>query len=249
VSNLHFKIIVPMYNVEEWVETTIKSVKEQTYKDYQCILVDDISTDDTVKVVRKLIKGDKRFKLIVNKEKKYACQNIYEATLKAKPSDEDVIVNLDGDDWLANRNVLRKVSEVYSDKDVLLTYGNHINYPDGEPPWPLFAYPENIVKENRYREFRYLGSHLRTYKYKLWKNLKVEDLQDKDGNFYQMGGDVALMVPLCELAGDRARFISDVLYVYNNKNPNNDYKLDHSLQYSVEQEIRQKAKYNKLELS
>ena len=187
--------------------------------------------------------------MIVNKKKKYACQNIYEATLKAKPADEDVIVNLDGDDWLANRNVLGKVMRAYSnDEDTLLTYGNHINYPDGEPPWPLFAYPQNIVEENKYREFRYLGSHLRTYKYKLWKNLKVEDLQDKDGAFYQMGGDVALMIPLCELAGDRAKFISEVLYVYNNKNPNNDYKLDHSLQFSVEQEIREKTKYNRLEL-
>ena len=61
MNNLHFKIIVPMYNVEEWVETTIQSVKEQTYKNYQCVLVDDMSTDGTVKTVRKLIKGDKRF--------------------------------------------------------------------------------------------------------------------------------------------------------------------------------------------
>ena len=54
----HFKIITPMYNVEQWIETTIQSVKNQNYENFQCVLVDDISTDKTVEMVKTLIKGD-----------------------------------------------------------------------------------------------------------------------------------------------------------------------------------------------
>ena len=41
---MHFKIIIPMYNVEKWVQTTIKSILAQTHGDYEVIIVDDIST-------------------------------------------------------------------------------------------------------------------------------------------------------------------------------------------------------------
>lgn len=66
---INFKIIVPMYNVEDWVETTIKSVLEQTYKNYSCVIIDDMSTDESVSVVKNLIKDDNRFNLIINNEK------------------------------------------------------------------------------------------------------------------------------------------------------------------------------------
>ena len=66
----HFKVVIPMYNVEKWVETTIKSVMLQSYSNFRCILVDDMSTDDTVDVVSSLIESDDRFTLVVNKKKK-----------------------------------------------------------------------------------------------------------------------------------------------------------------------------------
>jgi len=52
---MHFKIIIPMYNVEKWVQTTIKSVLAQTHSDYEVIIVDDISTDNSCQKVKELI--------------------------------------------------------------------------------------------------------------------------------------------------------------------------------------------------
>ena len=243
----HFKIIIPMYNVEDWVETTIKSVKEQTYQDYQCLIVDDISSDSSYELVKELIEGDERFTVIKNKEKKFALRNIYEGTELMNPEPEDVIVNLDGDDWFANKNVLSKLNEVYSTSDALLTYGNHVNYPDGMPTWPLFKYPNDVVQENSFRTFRFLASHLRTYKYKLWKMINPDDLKDAAGEFYSTGWDVAYMIPMMEMASERFKFIHENLYVYNNDNPINDYKVDHKKQYAVEMKIRMKEKYERVE--
>ena len=67
----HFKIIVPFYNVEQWIRMTTRSVRMQDYDNFECILVDDISTDDSIKVAKKEIGEDKRFRIIENKVKKY----------------------------------------------------------------------------------------------------------------------------------------------------------------------------------
>ena len=46
-------VIVPVYNAGRWIEDTILSVKSQTYKDFEMILIDDGSTDDSVEVIRR----------------------------------------------------------------------------------------------------------------------------------------------------------------------------------------------------
>ena len=44
-------VIIPAYNSDKWLEETINSVLAQTYKDYEIIIVDDGSTDDTRSVL------------------------------------------------------------------------------------------------------------------------------------------------------------------------------------------------------
>lgn len=56
-------IIIPIYNRADLIEETLQSIKEQTYEDWECIIVDDGSTDDTVSVVEQLTANDPRFKL------------------------------------------------------------------------------------------------------------------------------------------------------------------------------------------
>jgi len=242
---MHFKIIVPMYNVENWIGTTIKSIKEQSHKNFECILLDDLSTDSTVEECRIAILDDLRFKLIQNTEKKYALGNHIAGIDISNPNDEDVIVHVDGDDWLANKDVLEKVKNRYEKTNCLMTYGNHIDYPAGEPRNPLFRYPKNIVESNNFRNYRFLISHLRTFKYKLWKKIDQQDFLDKNGNLYKRTCDLAMMFPLIELAGERFEFIDDILYVYNMANPLNDFKIDHKEQFSYELELRNKRKYER----
>ena len=51
-----FSIIIPTYNREKYIATTINSVLKQTFGDYEIIVVDDASTDDTENVVLSIIK-------------------------------------------------------------------------------------------------------------------------------------------------------------------------------------------------
>jgi glycosyltransferase involved in cell wall biosynthesis len=246
----HYKIIVPMYNVEKWISNNINSIMEQNYKNFQCILIDDISTDNTVDVVKKLIEGDERFKLFVNQEKKYALKNIYEGIQKSNPKDHDIIVTVDGDDWLYHNRVLDILNYVYDKTGCFLTYGEYVKLNDLKEgrvvPNGSYNFPPAVVENNLFRQYRWISSHLRTFKYGLWKKIEKEDLLDNNGEFYRMAWDVAFMMPMLEMAAERHVFVPDILYVYNNDNPINDFKVNSGLQLELDRQIRTKPRYKRI---
>ncbi|MCS7227386.1 MAG: glycosyltransferase, partial [Endomicrobia bacterium] len=57
-------IVSPTYNREKWVGKAIESVLQNTFTDWELIFVDNASTDDTVKIIKKYMQKDKRIKLI-----------------------------------------------------------------------------------------------------------------------------------------------------------------------------------------
>lgn len=57
-------IIVPIYNAEKFIYRCLSSVKEQTYTEWEAILVDDGSTDNTAEIIYNIIRGDTRFKYL-----------------------------------------------------------------------------------------------------------------------------------------------------------------------------------------
>ncbi|MBP0904526.1 glycosyltransferase family 2 protein [Mariniflexile gromovii] len=72
-------IIIPIYNREYLIEETLQSIKTQTYQNWECIIVDDGSHDNTAEVTKNLIKNDSRFRFferpkIINKGPS-ACRN------------------------------------------------------------------------------------------------------------------------------------------------------------------------------
>jgi glycosyltransferase involved in cell wall biosynthesis len=121
----NFIIVTPFYNVEKWINTTIASVKSQTYKNYKIYFCDDLSKDNSSDVVKKHVDNERIF-LIENTEKKLALRNIYETIEVANPNDEDIIITLDGDDWFSRNDALEVVNSYYQD-DTLMTYGTYIS--------------------------------------------------------------------------------------------------------------------------
>lgn len=56
-------LIMPIYNVEEYLEEALESICNQTLKEFEAILIDDGSTDNSLEIIEKYLKKDKRFKL------------------------------------------------------------------------------------------------------------------------------------------------------------------------------------------
>ena len=61
-------ILIPVFNTEEYIEKTIQTVLNQTYQEFELIIVDDCSTDSTFSICEKLSKQDSRIKLFKNQK-------------------------------------------------------------------------------------------------------------------------------------------------------------------------------------
>ena len=63
-KNSNVSIIIPTYNCARLIVRAIESVLNQTYRDFELIIVDDSSTDNTEKIIKKFQEQDKRVKYI-----------------------------------------------------------------------------------------------------------------------------------------------------------------------------------------
>lgn len=60
-------IIVPAYNVDKYIFVCLESIRVQTYKNIEIIVIDDGSTDETNKICKKFEEKDSRFKVLYTK--------------------------------------------------------------------------------------------------------------------------------------------------------------------------------------
>ena len=92
---MKISVIIPVYNLEKYIKKCLESVVNQTYRQLEIIIIDDGSTDDSIKIIEEYLK-DKRVKFIKqNKEGVYAARNKAIALATG-----DYISFVDGDDWL-----------------------------------------------------------------------------------------------------------------------------------------------------
>ena len=61
-------VIIPAYNVEKYIEKTLKSLKDQTFKDFEAIIINDGSTDNTEKIIKEVLQGTKFQWKLINQE-------------------------------------------------------------------------------------------------------------------------------------------------------------------------------------
>ena len=219
-------------------------MKSQQDRDFKVFIIDDVSTDNTVEITKSLIVDDNRFNLIINTEKKFKLKNLDE--LIPTFDDDDIVIELDGDDFLLNSDVVYDIRKIYSEGDVWLTNGSFM-YSSGNEGFSSKCNPDTIRKD----VFRF--SHLRTWKTFLWKAIPKDYLRDDNEEYFISAADVAYTFSLLELAGEENyRFLPKLYYVYNEQSPYNDHKPGsatgggHQEQERCSNIIRNKPKLKKL---
>ena len=245
-SNIRYHIVVPFYNAANWLSRCIKSIKRQKHGKFICTLIDDVSDDNSYMIAKMMTEGDNRFRIVKNKEKNYALKNIFNALSSKDALAEDVAVLLDGDDWLASSRTLNALNKAYDNEGCWVTYGSYIYHPYGTRGPEPSQYPDDIIKNNSFREDMWRASHLRTFKCHLWDRIKVDDFKDEKGYFYDVSYDQAIMLPLLEMSGDKAKYIDSILHVYNKENPLNVDKIKAQKQSDTAKRIRNKSKYERI---
>lgn len=105
-------VIIPNYNYGEWLDKSIISVVNQTYQNTEIIFVDDVSTDNSVEIAKKLLRPQD--KLIVLKQKRLNGGARNEAYLHLSDN-VDYIMYLDSDDWLIDNGVIDRINKSLND--------------------------------------------------------------------------------------------------------------------------------------
>lgn len=241
-------VIIPSYKNERWVEQNLSSVFKQKYTNYRVIYIDDCSPDQTYERAKQITsthKQDHRTTIIHNSARQGAMANWYNAIHSC--ANEEIVVQLDGDDWLAHDYVLSYINCIYANPNIWLTYGQFQEFPSGRIGH-LYSkhFPKGVIQKNSMRLYKNLPmSHLRTCYAWLFKLINVQDLM-YEGKFYTMCADKALLAPMIEMASHHYACISEILYVYNNSNPINDHRVNIDLQRSLADHIAHLKPYQPL---
>jgi glycosyltransferase involved in cell wall biosynthesis len=239
-------VVIPSFNNKEWYQRNLDSVLSQNYQNFRVIYIDDASPDGTGALVKAYVKEKKeqhRVTVIKNPKRLGSLANIYKGIWMCAPN--EIIANLDGDDWFPHENVLTKLNEVYSDPEVWITYGQFVYYPSGAPGWAAQVAPD-VIAANGFRDEQWSTTALRTFYAGLFQKIHIDDLLH-EGQFFPMAGDLAYMWPILEMGSTHSRFIPDVLYVYNVVTPINDEKVDPVYQQNLGFATRRKPKYSPIE--
>lgn len=114
-KNYKFSIIIPNYNNAEYLEKCLDSVLNQTYKNYEIIFVDDVSTDNSLKIARKKLDEEKH-KIIPLKQKRLNGGSRNVGIIEA---DSDYIMCIDSDDWLTSNDILERINKALRNEDIM----------------------------------------------------------------------------------------------------------------------------------
>jgi glycosyltransferase involved in cell wall biosynthesis len=246
-------IIVTTYNPgAEYLETCLKSIINQSYINYNVCIVDDASTKETSEVhdVIDTYCNKYNWKSIKRNTNVGPLKARIDAINALNPNDDDIIVSIDGDDELNNNEVFSKLNKVYQNENILLTFGNYVNrdITTGKLSKPKINCKRHnfkkMIKNNSFRENKWIYTHLKTFKYKLYKKINHDDLK-KNGEYLKSATDFALMYPMIEMSNGNFKCISNVLYKYNRDHPesNNKIKTKFSEQTQNANYVRSLNKY------
>jgi glycosyltransferase involved in cell wall biosynthesis len=128
-------VIIPTYNYAHFVEQAIQSVIDQTYQDWECIIVDDGSTDGTRDVAARFVDSDDRISYVFQENKGLAAAR----NTGLKLARGRFIQFLDSDDLIEKEKLRRQLQFLEAHEDVDIVYGNTRYFRSEHPDERLFS--------------------------------------------------------------------------------------------------------------
>lgn len=187
MHEIMISIITATYNSAKTINDTIKSVLCQTNKDFEYIIVDGGSTDETIDIVKSYeSEFFGRLKWVSEKDK-----GIYDAMNKGiKMASGDIIGILNSDDYYTSDDILQTIADAFKCQNVDAIYGDIHFIKDGVPDKCVRYYSSRLFSPFWLR-FGFMPAHPSFY--------CKRDVLDKSGLYrldYKIGSDYEMMVRL-----------------------------------------------------
>ncbi|MFV8325989.1 glycosyltransferase family 2 protein [Flavobacterium sp. ZS1P14] len=132
-------IIVPCFNQAEYLDESIQSVLDQTYVNWECIIVNDGSLDKTEEVAKRWVAKDNRFSYLFQENTGICGARNY----GVKQATGEFILPLDADDKLGSDYISLGIKEFNNDKSVCLVYANAYLFGAENKIWNLADFEFN----------------------------------------------------------------------------------------------------------
>lgn len=211
----YISVIIPMYNLENYIKDTIISVLENDYENFELVCVDDGSTDNTAEICRKFAETNSEIKLICTENKGVSSAR----NTGIKNAAGKYVVFMDGDDMLKG-SALKSIAENTANDCDILVFAAEITGDRKELP-PEFITGSRCVPG----EFEYSASVLfekdGVFPFVWNKAFRRQFLLDNCLEFdvdLRLGEDQVFLLTTFPAAGI-IRFISDELYIYRFQRP------------------------------
>jgi glycosyltransferase involved in cell wall biosynthesis len=129
-------VVVPCYNQAKYLDLCLNSILKQTYNNWECIIINDGSTDNTIEIAKSWITKDNRFRLInqINKGLSKA------RNIGIKSAKGEFILPLDSDDYISDNYIEECITSFNQNKTIKLVYGKGEKFGAENGPWTLQNY-------------------------------------------------------------------------------------------------------------
>ena len=238
LENLPFCVVIIGRNNGANLEKTLESVFSQNYDNFRILYIDDASDDGSQDLASDLIFASRVFTKVQfhhNEQPLGMLSSLSRAVQGCE--NEEIVVVLNGEDWLAHEWVLQRLNQYYADPDLWVTYGQSRDYPTYQLG---SARPFQEGKTIRGQPFG--ASHLKTFYAGLFKKINDADFKYK-GEYFQGAADLAYMFPMLEMAKSHSQCLTDVLYICNRDSLKPE---DRDMQSFYEKHIRSLQPYPEL---
>lgn len=224
MSMSQFSVIVPIYKVEKYIRKCIESILNQSFSDFELILVDDGSPDDCPEICDEYAKSDDRIKVIHKTNGGLvSARNIGVQNATGK-----YICYVDGDDWI-EENLLETVFNkgIKTNSPDMIVFGAIRQYDDHIVNIPAGA-PEGLYTKKRLQQeiYPYMmydnrkpfcsGLVFPVAWNKIYKRELLKEHYCKEERI-RMGEDNAFIFE-CLFVAEKVVFLDDYLYIYNQLN-------------------------------
>lgn len=117
ISDYSVGVLMPVFNVEEYIEKALYSILNQTFTNLEIIIIDDCSTDNTYEIVKKISVKDKRIKLFRNEFNQGIVKSLNFGLTKIT---SEFVVRMDGDDLCVPDKIEKQLEYLISNPHISL---------------------------------------------------------------------------------------------------------------------------------
>ena len=200
-----FSIIIPMYNSGKRIARCIKSIQTQTYLNYEVIIVNDGSTDDSLDVCNEMIKNDKRFYVYSQENQGVSAAR----NMALNYANGEYVMFIDSDDTIEEDSleILNRVSEDYD----IVAFGYNSIYEDSDRLVSQKEKKTILNREEAIKKMMYNEIFFGALWNKIFKREKI--LNVKFDTSLQIGEDLMFQYDILKQI-DKVKVISQCLYNY-----------------------------------